>query len=283
VGTLYVVGTPIGNLEDMTFRAVRTLREVSLIAAEDTRTAHILLNHFDIHTPVTSYFEHSRLTKLDVILGALAHGDVALISEAGMPGLSDPGYELVRAALEAGHPVVPVPGPVAAITALVVSGLPTDRFLFLGFLPRRRPERRRLLSSVAAEPGTLVAYEAPHRLCRTLADMADVLGDRPIAVAEELTKRFEAVWRGSVTGAITHFQAELPRGEFTLAVGGAPRETREEPWPAERLGAALSSLLGEGVSQATAVRALSRLTGRPRREIYRLALGAASEDGEEEP
>ncbi len=285
MGTLYVVGTPIGNLEDMTFRAVRVLREVSLIAAEDTRTARILLHHFDIHTPVTSYFEHNKLTKLDLILGALTQGDVALISEAGMPGLSDPGYELVRATLDAGYPVVPVPGPVAAITALVVSGLPTDRFLFLGFLPRRRSERRRLLGSVAAEPGTLVAYEAPHRLCQTLADIADVLGDRPIAVAEELTKRFEAVWRGPIMGVMAHFQAEPPRGEYTLVIGGAPRGMKEacpgrqtrESWPAERLEAALSTLLEGGISQTMAVRALSRLTGLPRREIYRLALGMASE------
>lgn len=277
MGTLYVVGTPIGNLEDMSFRAVRVLREVRLIAAEDTRTARVLLAHFDIHTPVTSYFEHNKLTKLETILEALAGGDVALISEAGMPGLSDPGYELIKAALEAGHPVVPVPGPVAAVTALAVSGLPTDRFLFLGFLPRRQPERRRLLASVAAEPGTLVAYEAPHRLCQALADIAEVLGDRPIAVAEELTKRFESVWRGRVSEAVAHFQAKSPRGEYTLVIGGAPRGAKAEAWPAERLKSALRTLLAEGLSLAAAVRILSKLTGVPHRMIYRMALEIRSQ------
>ncbi len=277
MGTLYVVGTPIGNLEDMTFRAVRVLREVNLIAAEDTRTARVLLTRFDIHTPVTSYFEHNKLAKLDRILRALDEGDVALISEAGMPGLSDPGYELIQAALAAGHEVVPVPGPVAAVTALVISGLPTDRFLFLGFFPRRGTERRRLLQSVATEPGTLVAYEAPHRLRQSLADIAEVLGDRPIAVAEELTKRFEAVFRGRVTEALAHFEAEEPRGEFTLVIGGAPQETAEQAWPDERVRAALATLLNEGVSPSTAARALSKLTGRSRREIYRMAVDMTAE------
>ncbi|NOZ27616.1 MAG: 16S rRNA (cytidine(1402)-2'-O)-methyltransferase [Chloroflexi bacterium] len=277
MGTLYVVGTPIGNLEDMTFRAVRVLREVNLIAAEDTRTARVLLTRFDIHTPVTSYFEHNKLAKLDRILRALDEGDVALISEAGMPGLSDPGYELIQAALAAGHEVTPVPGPVAAVTALVISGLPTDRFLFLGFLPRRGTERRRLLQSVATEPGTLVAYEAPHRLRQSLADIAEVLGDRPIAVAEELTKRFESVFRGRVTEALAHFEAEEPRGEFTLVIGGAPQETAEQTWPDERVRAALATLLNEGVSPSTAARALSKLTGRSRREIYRMAVEMTAE------
>ncbi len=277
MGTLYVVGTPIGNLEDMTFRAVRVLREVNLIAAEDTRTARVLLTRFDIHTPVTSYFEHNKLAKLDRILRALDEGDVALISEAGMPGLSDPGYELIQAALAAGHEVTPVPGPVAAVTALVISGLPTDRFLFLGFLPRRGTERRRLLQSVATEPGTLVAYEAPHRLRQSLADIAEVLGDRPIAVAEELTKRFEFVFRGRVTEALAHFEAEEPRGEFTLVIGGAPQETAEQTWPDERVRAALATLLNEGVSPSTAARALSKLTGRSRREIYRMAVEMTAE------
>ncbi len=282
MGTLYVVGTPIGNLEDITLRAIRVLREVDLIAAEDTRKARILLTRYDIHTPVTSYFEHNKLAKLQTILDALARGDVALISEAGMPGLSDPGYELIRAALEAGYPVVPIPGPVAAITALVISGLPTDRFLFLGFLPRRQAERQRALRAVASEPGTLVFYEAPHRLCRTLADIAEVLGDRPIAVAEELTKRFESVFRGRVSDAIAHFAEEAPRGEYTLVVGGAPKESAVRDWPDARVEEALAVLLAEGVSQATAARALSRLTGRSRREIYRLALDMASREAPED-
>ena len=282
MGTLYVVGTPIGNLEDITLRALRVLREVRLVAAEDTRKARILFSRYDIHTPLTSYFEHNKLTKLQTILNALAEGDVALISEAGMPGLSDPGYELIRAALAAGHRVVPVPGPVAAITALVISGLPTDRFLFLGFLPRRRPERQRLLRAVAAEPGTLVAYEAPHRLRATLADIAAVLGDRPIAVAEELTKRFESVFRGRVTEAIAHFEAQSPRGEFTLVIGGAPEEAPAEHWPDARIEEALTVLLREGIPRTTATRVLSRITGRPRQELYRLASALDPEKGLDE-
>ncbi|GAB4562995.1 MAG: 16S rRNA (cytidine(1402)-2'-O)-methyltransferase [Anaerolineae bacterium] len=275
MGTLYVVGTPIGNLEDMTFRAVRVLKEVRLIAAEDTRTARVLLSHFDIHTPVTSYFEHNKLAKLDHILDVLSGGDVAIISEAGMPGLADPGYELIRAALEAGHEVVPIPGPVAAVTALVISGLPTDRFLFLGFLPRRSSHRRDVLKSVAREPGTLVLYEAPHRLVESLRDILDVLGDRPIAVAEELTKRFESVFRGRVSEALEHFATYNPRGEFTVVIGGAAEDEETPDWSWERIDAALEMLLDEGVSASTAARALSQLTGRPRREIYRRALERA--------
>jgi len=236
-----------------------------------------LLTHFDIHTPVTSYFEHNKLAKLETILETLARGDVALISEAGMPGLSDPGYELIQAALEAGYPVVPIPGPVAAVTALVVSGLPTDRFLFLGFLPRRSSERRRLLASVAAEPGTLVIYEAPHRLCQTLADIAEILGNRRIAVTEELTKRFESVWRGQVREAIAHFQARPPRGEYTLVISGAPRGAKGETWPVERLKSALSALLTEGLSPTAAVRILSKLTGESHRALYRVALEIRSQ------
>ena len=174
MGTLYLVATPIGNLEDITARALRVLREAALIAAEDTRHTRRLLTHFDIHTPVTSYFEHNKLQKLEAVVEALAQGDVALVSDAGTPALSDPGYELVRAALAAGFPVTAIPGPSALLTALVASGLPTDAFLYLGFLPRKEAERRRMLESVASEPRTLVAYEAPHRLLDTLAEVRAV-------------------------------------------------------------------------------------------------------------
>jgi 16S rRNA (cytidine1402-2'-O)-methyltransferase len=265
----------------MTRRAERILGEVRLIAAEDTRSARVLLSRFAIRTPVTSYFEHNKEMKMAAILRSLEEGDVALISEAGMPALCDPGYELVQAALKAGHEVVPIPGPAAVTTALVVSGLPTQRFLFLGFFPRREVERRRLLTDVAREPGTLVAYEAPHRLVETLADVSAVLGNRQVAVAEELTKKFERVWRGEVAAAITFFAANPPRGEFTLVIAGAPPVDEAEAWPDERVTAALAVLEEEGVSQATAVRALSRLTGRGRREIYRLALGKGEESGDE--
>lgn len=273
MGTLYLVGTPIGNLEDITLRALRILREVSLIAAEDTRRTRHLLAHYDIHTPLTSYYEHNKLSKLDVILNALAGGDVALVSEAGMPGLSDPGYELVKAAITAGHRVVPVPGPSALVTALVVSGLPTDACLYLGFLPRRAAERRRLLSEVAAERRTLVAFEAPHRLLETLADIQAVLGDRRIAVARELTKVHEEVWRGTVSEALAHYRAQPPRGEITLVIAGASgAEEAPVRWEAEQVRAAVAALLKEGVKRSEAIRRVARASGWSRREVYKLAL-----------
>jgi 16S rRNA (cytidine1402-2'-O)-methyltransferase len=279
VGTLYIVATPIGNLEDVTLRALRVLRQASLIAAEDTRTTRKLLAHYDIHTPLTSYFEHNKLTRLDQVLAALEAGDVALVSEAGMPGLSDPGYELVRAAVTAGIPVVPVPGPSAITTALAVSGLPTDRFLSLGFLPRKPGERRALLTTVARLPYTLVAFEAPHRLLDSLADVEAVLGDRPMAIARELTKVFEEVWRGTVSGARAYFAAAGPRGEFTLVIGGGPPpstggrrgvETGETTWDEARVRAALAERRTAGESGKAAVKAVAELSGWPKRAVYRL-------------
>lgn len=273
MGTLYLVATPIGNLEDITLRALRILREVSLIAAEDTRRTRRLLAHYDIHTPLTSYYEHNKLSKLDVILSTLASGDVALVSEAGMPGLSDPGYELVKAAIEAGHRVVPVPGPTALVTALVVSGLPTDACLYLGFLPRRAAERRRLLAEVATERRTLVAFEAPHRLLETLSDIQAALGNRHIAVARELTKVHEEVWRGTVSQALAHYQAEPPRGEITLVIAGASEAERAQArWDADQVRAAVAALLQEGVQRSEAIRRVARASGWPRREVYKLAL-----------
>ena len=211
MGTLYIVPTPIGNLADITLRAVNTLRAVQLIAAEDTRRAAILLSHLDIHTPVTSYFEHNKLSKLDRILSALEAGDVALISEAGTPGLSDPGYELIQAAIEHGYRIVPLPGATAAITALVASGLPTDAFVFVGFLPRKSGERCKALLAVKDDRRTLIFYEAPHRLLAALADMLATLGDRSIGVARELTKVHEEIWRGSISGALEHFVCAIVR------------------------------------------------------------------------
>ncbi len=269
MGTLYVVGTPIGNLEDLSPRALCVLREVSLVAAEDTRKTSVLFSRFDIHTPLTSYFEHNKLTKLDAILEALGRSDVALVSEAGMPGLSDPGFELIRAAIEAGVPVVPIPGPVAAITALVVSGLPTDSFTFLGFLPRRASERRRALQEIAAERRTLVLYEAPHRLADCLEDIESVLGDRPIAVARELTKLYEEIYRGTVHGARKHYFGEV-RGEVTLVVGGATEEARA--WDEERVRLALNEAIKRDMDRKEAVRQVTQRSGWPRRDVYRLAL-----------
>lgn len=267
MGTLYLVATPIGNLEDITLRALRVLKEVSLIAAEDTRKAKILLNHYGISTPVTSYFEGNWRQKAEVILRQLEDGNVALISEAGMPGLSDPGYELVRVALKQGHAVTAIPGPTAVVTALVLSGLPTDRFLYLGFLPRRPARRRNLLREVAGIPWTLVAFEAPHRLPESLADIEAILGDRPIAICRELTKVFEEVWRGTVSGARAHFTPQEPRGEFTLVIGGTPKEER---WDEERVRRALAERLQAGAPLSRAAREVATQSGWSRREVYRL-------------
>ena len=202
-------------------RALRILREVRLVAAEDTRKTRRLLNAYNIETSLTSYHEHSKRAKLDYLLGYLEKEDLALVSEAGMPGLSDPGYDLIVAAIERGVSVVPIPGPSAVITALAVSGLPTDQFVYVGFLPRRKGQRQRLLSSISDEPGTIVAFEAPHRLREALTDIEETLGDRRVSVCRELTKIHEEVFRGRVSQAREHF-AE-PRGEFSLVIEGKTR------------------------------------------------------------
>ena len=245
MSTLYIVPTPIGNLEDITLRALRILGEASLIAAEDTRTTRVLLDHYAITTPMTSYHEHNKLAKLDSLLDALAGGDVALVSDAGMPGISDPGYELIREALARDVPVVVLPGPSAVVTALVVSGLPTDRFLFVGFLPRRKKALHAALAALASEPGTLVAYESPNRLAATLQAVLDVLGDRPVAVGRELSKLYEEVRRGPASVVLAHFAENPPRGEITLVIAGATDTPRDEPWDADRVRAALQARLSE--------------------------------------
>ena len=276
MGTLYLVATPIGNLEDITLRALRILKQVALVAAEDTRTARNLLRHFGIATQVTSYFEHNKLAKLDRILDALERGDVAVISEAGMPGLSDPGYELVRAALERGIRVVPIPGANALTAALVASGLPTDQFVYLGFLPRQPGARRKLLQAVADEPRTLVAYEAPHRLRASLDDIADILGDRAVCVARELTKMYEEFFRGSVSEARTHFAKTAPRGEFTLVIQGKTedegRTTEKTAWDDARVREAVRDLIAAGMPRTDAVKRVARASGRDRRAVYQLAI-----------
>jgi 16S rRNA (cytidine1402-2'-O)-methyltransferase len=225
---LYVVATPIGNLEDITLRAVRLLKEVKLIAAEDTRKTRRLLSAYDIKTPTTSYHEHNKLTKLDYILSQLEKDDVALVSDAGMPGISDPGYELISAVNRRNIPIVPIPGPSVIVTAMVVSGLPTDSFCYLGFLPHKSGERRRLLEARAAEKSTLVLFESPHRIQESLLDMLEVLGDRKAAVCRELTKIHEEVFRGTLSQAVEHFKS--PRGEFTLVIAGQPEITDVPFW-----------------------------------------------------
>jgi 16S rRNA (cytidine1402-2'-O)-methyltransferase len=264
MGILYIVATPIGNLEDMTYRAVRVLREVSLIAAEDTRKTKRLLSAYDIKTPMTSYFEHSKLTKLDYILGRLNEGDVALVSEAGTPGLNDPGYDLVVAAAKKGIRIVPVPGPSIVVTALVVSGLPTDRFTYLGFLPHKTSDRRRFLEATADESATLVILETPHRLRGALADILNILGDRRIAVCRELTKLYEEIFRGTVTGAIEYFTQ--PRGEFALVIDGK-RETKK-PELTDEITRRLQDMYRSGMTAKEAVAELCQETGLPRRKLY---------------
>jgi 16S rRNA (cytidine1402-2'-O)-methyltransferase len=266
MGTLYLVATPIGNLEDITLRALRILRTVHLIAAEDTRRARILLHHYDITTPVVSYFEHSRPARVDAILAALEAGNVAVISEAGMPGINDPGFTLVREAIQRGIPVVPIPGPSAPIAALAASGLPTDRFHYLGFLPRRPGDRRRVLAEVAAIPATLICLEAPHRLAKTLEDILAILGDRPMVIGRELTKIHEEFLRGPVSQMVAHFQQWAPRGEFVLLIEGAREEARSGN---VEDGVALVRQLEEaGYPRGEAVRLAAQRLGLPRRALY---------------
>ena len=220
MGTLYVVGTPIGNLEDITLRAIRVLKEAYVIAAEDTRVTRTLLNAHQITTPLVSFHEFSGPGKVRRLIDRLASSDVALVSDAGTPGLSDPGFPLIRAAIEAGIPVVPIPGPSAMLAAIVVSGLPMHAFTYLGFAPRKAGERRRLLESLADASLSQVLFESPHRLLATLGDIVAVLGpDRPIVVARELTKKFEEISRGTAAEVLERFRSRQPRGEITLVIG----------------------------------------------------------------
>lgn len=268
MGTLYLIATPIGNLEDITLRALRLLREVGLIAAEDTRQTHKLLEHFQINTRVTSYFEHNKLDKVEMILEALKSSDVALVSDAGTPALNDPGYELVRAALAAGFQVSPVPGPSAPVAALVASGLPTDAFLYLGYLPRKSGERLRMLEKVADLPYTLIFLETPHRLLVSLGDLYLVLGNRQIAVTRELTKKFEEIQRGTLGEVLEYFRKQAPRGEFTLVVAG--KSAAKEEWDEVSIRKALAQGLTEGEAPASLASRLADLSGWPRRKVYAL-------------
>ncbi len=225
MGTLYVVGTPVGNLEDISPRALSILRAVSLVASENPQRTQRLLARYDIQVPMMRYtdaYERKKQGRLEAVLAAVETGDVALVSEAGMPGLADPGYELLAVALERGVTVVPVPGPTALAAALSVAGVPAGRFVFLGFLPRRGAARRALLLSAAARPLALVAYEAPHRLLDTLADLQGVVGERVVVAASELTKLYEEVRRGTPADLLEYFRSEKPRGEYTLVVS-SPR------------------------------------------------------------
>jgi len=270
-GILYIVGTPIGNLEDISFRAVRTLQAVHRIAAEDTRHTAKLLQHFQITTPQVSYHEHNTRTRIPELLNWLSQGQsIALVTDAGMPGISDPGTELVQACVEQGISIVPIPGPTAVITALSASGLPT-RFVFEGFLPTKGQARRDRLEVLSTELRTLVLYESPHRLRQTLQDLAEHLGaNRELTLARELTKLHEELWRGTLSEAIARYTSRDPQGEFTLVIGGAQPT---QPLISESaLRAELQKLLEQGVSRSQASRQLAQQTSLSRREIYQLAL-----------
>ncbi|NJK33901.1 MAG: 16S rRNA (cytidine(1402)-2'-O)-methyltransferase [Oscillatoriales cyanobacterium SM2_2_1] len=273
-GRLYLVGTPIGNLEDMTFRAVETLRAVDLIAAEDTRHTGKLLLHFGIGTPQISYHEHNRMARTPELITHLQRGtNIALVTDAGMPAISDPGQELVRACLDAELPVIPIPGGTAGITALVASGMATERFVFEGFLPSEPNKGRDRLQQLIQESRTLIFYEAPHRLLATLERFAEAFsGDRPITVARELTKRHEEFWRGTLREAIAHFSARPPKGEFTLVLAGKPPDPKPQ-WNDAQLRIALLELMQQqGMSRSQASRSLADLTALPHRRLYQLSL-----------
>lgn len=274
MGTLYLVATPIGNLEDLSPRAVRTLREARLVAAEDTRHTRALLTHFGIHTPLTSYFEHNKLAKLDKILAELSQGDVALVSDAGTPAINDPGYELVKAALDAGHAVSPVPGPSAPITALAASGLPTDSFLYLGYLPRKSGERKAFVGQIANFPYTLIFFETPHRLLDSLEDLEAVLGDRSMCAAREMSKVHEEFVRGRISQVRAHFTEHEPRGEFVLVIRGQ-LSVSSDVWERETLLAAIRKEKKAGKKAREIAAALAAPSGWPKREIYALTLEAA--------
>lgn len=271
-GTLYIVGTPIGNLEDITYRAVRILKSVDLIAAEDTRHTGRLLQHFQASAPQISYHDHNRNSRTPEILEHLANKKaIALVTDAGMPTISDPGYELVKACVDAGIPVVPIPGVSAVTTAISACGLPAERFIFEGFLPAKGQERKNRIESLQTEARTIILYESPHRLQQTLKDLAAALGiERQIVLARELTKLHEEFWRGTIQQAIAHCKQREPQGEYTLVVAGTPPAL---PYLCEaELNAELLKIMQGGVSRSQASKQLAKVTAHSRSELYKLAL-----------
>ncbi|MBI3694870.1 MAG: 16S rRNA (cytidine(1402)-2'-O)-methyltransferase [Acidobacteria bacterium] len=268
-GTIYLVATPIGNLEDITLRALRILREADLVACEDTRHTRKLLAHYQIHKPLVSYHEHNEAEQAEeLVKKAAAGGRIAVVSDAGMPGISDPGYRVVQRAIERGVPVVPVPGPVAAEAALAVSGLPCEAFRFGGFLPSKPGARRKLLQSLAGETATLVFYEAPHRIQAALEDIVEVLGSRPVVVARELTKVHEEFLRGSADSILDELRRRPPvKGEITLLVGRGETPAA----PQAPLGRRIEQLMEEQkLDRMTALKTAARERGLSKREAYRL-------------
>ncbi|MFA5383892.1 MAG: 16S rRNA (cytidine(1402)-2'-O)-methyltransferase [Eubacteriales bacterium] len=279
-GMLYLCATPIGNLEDITLRALRLLKEADLIAAEDTRHTRKLLAHYGIHTPVTSFHSHSGPKKCEYLLGLLLSGKhLTLVSDAGMPGISDPGEVLVDAAIKSGVSVVPVPGPNAALAALVVSGLNTSHFCFEGFLPANKRTRKKRIAALIKEERTTILYEAPHRLLKTLGELLDQFGDRRLSVARELTKHYEEIWRGSLSSALDYFRQKSPLGEFTLVLEGNKNHGREEvktDLPA--IAAQVNCLQAEGMPRPAAIKEVAKKNNMARNEVY-AALLRVKKDG----
>ena len=276
-GTLYLCATPIGNLEDMTFRCVRVLKEADLIAAEDTRNSIRLLNHFEIRTPMTSYHEYNKIEKGRKLVEKIQEGlDIALITDAGTPGISDPGEELVRMCREAGICVTAVPGAAACITALTISGLPTRRFAFEAFLPTDKKERALILEELKKETRTIVLYEAPHRLLKTLELLLDALGDRQVRVCRELTKKHETVYEATLSGAVSYYKEEKPRGECVLVIRGKDaeeiRREQQESWEEISLEAHMEQYLAKGMDRKEAMKQVAKDRGVGKREVYQALL-----------
>ena len=272
-GTLYLCATPIGNLEDMTFRVIRTLKEVDLIAAEDTRNSIKLLNHFEIQTPMTSYHEYNKYEKGRKLVEKLLEGqDIALITDAGTPGISDPGEELVKMCYESGIPVTSLPGAAACITALTISGLSTRRFAFEAFLPSDKKEREQVLKEMENETRTMIVYEAPHRLVKTLKLFLERLGNRKITVCRELTKRHETALAVTLEEAVAHYEANPPKGECVLVIEGKSREeAREEErkqWEEMTIEDHMEVYTKQGMDKKSAMKAVAKDRGVSKRDIY---------------
>ena len=277
-GTLYLCATPIGNLEDMTFRVVRTLKEVDLIAAEDTRNSIKLLNHFDIHTPMTSYHEYNRIEKAHVLVEKLKEGqNIALITDAGTPGISDPGEDLVRICQEEGVPVTSLPGACACVTALTLSGLPTRRFCFEAFLPAEKKDRQQVLAELKEESRTMIIYEAPHRLVKTLKELGQVLGeDRRLTVCRELTKKHETAFTTTFAEAVSYYEGNEPKGECVLVAEGKSREMirREEQgkWEQMSIPEHMEYYLNQGMEKKEAMKCVAKDRGIGKRDVYKALL-----------
>jgi 16S rRNA (cytidine1402-2'-O)-methyltransferase len=270
-GILYIVATPIGNLEDITLRAIRTLKEADIIAAEDTRHTQKLLNKYGIHAPLTSYHDHNKEEKAPVLVSRMLEGkNVALVSDAGTPGISDPGYFLINLAVDQKIPVVPVPGPTAAIAALSISGLPTDSFVFEGFLPSKQTARRKRLEELKNEKRTLVFYEAPHRILKTIEDMETVLGERKAVVTRELTKIHEEAVRGNLSEILDHLKKGSFKGEFTIIVHGAVEEPADQNIDTREY--LRNLMLHRGMTKKEAIAAAAEELGLPKKDVYKESL-----------